>query len=195
MYTEIFAENDIFMERYDCVKSYIKKLARNGIKAGIDPEDLEADLIVKLCVISKDYDQTRGAKFSTYAMTCLNNEYREIISKQFARKRWNGKVDYSLDSSPSSDSDCTSTLQDFIAAEEDNPFEICWKKDLIAAIKDFYHHYGNKQIRNIICLSYQGVNQNEIGKKFDIGQSLVSYYIKKFKTELRKFLTEEGYFD
>lgn len=195
MYTKIFAENDAFMERYNLVKKYIKSLASNGVKVGIDPEDLEADLVVKLFVISKEYDETRGAKFSTYAIKCLQNEYKEIVDSKFAKKRNNGKVDFSLNSPQNNDADRDFSLQDFIEAEGDNPFEVCWKKECISAVKEFFNHFGNEQIREIICLSYQGVNQNRIGQKYGIGQSLVSYYIKKFKTELREFLTHEGYID
>lgn len=193
MYKNIFEENDAFMARYNEVKPYVRKLMRQAKEIGLDPEDLESELMLRIFLISKEYNEDRGTKFVTYAITCLTNQYKEIISQRMAQKRGGGKTEYSLDYTQNTNSDSDVTLLDFIAEKGDNPFEECWKKECVAAIRDFYKHFGDERIRGIICLSYQGFKQSDIAEKYDCGQSLVSFYMNKFKRELRAFLFEEGY--
>ncbi len=195
MYKEIFAENDAFMNYYRIVKPLIQGLMAKGKKVGIEPEDLEADLMLKLFKITKTYDKERGAQFATYAITCLKNEYKEIISQHMAKKRCNGTFDLSLDSVPDNTEDSKSSLMDYLAAKGDDPFEECWKKECNAAIKSFFVNYKDEKIRGILHLSYQGVKQCEVAKQYGCAQSLVSFYINKFKKELRAYLVEEGYID
>lgn len=192
MYKDIFAENDAFMANYNAVKPFIKGLMRKAQMVGIEPEDMEAELMLKLFEASKVYDSTRGTQFHTYIIGCLNNQYKEIISAKMAKKRNSGMMEYSLDYKLDADRE-KCTLQDLIAAEAADPFEMCWMGECVDAIKDFYRCFGNERERDMLYMHYNGVKQSEIAQKYGCGQSLVSYNITKFKNKLKEFLTSEGY--
>jgi len=193
MYKEIFAENDAFMKRYLAVKPYITGLMLKGKGIGLDPEDIESDLMYKLVDISRAYRDDRGAKFVTYAIACLRNEYNEIVSRHMAKKRNSGKRNCSLDAVSSYNREANVTLMDCLAANVDDPFEECWKKECCNAIKSFFNNFGDEKIRRILYLSYQGVKQSDIAREYNCAQSLVSFYLKKFRQELREFLIENEY--
>ena len=164
MYKEMFAANDAFMSRYNAVESFIKGLMLKGKQVGLDPEDLRSELMIKLFTLSQEYDETRGAQFTTYAITCLKREYMDIIAKKLSKKRSNGKMEYSLDYKIDSDQDGCS-FQDLLAAKVDNPFDAYWQKECLAAVQKFIASFGTEDERGMIRLHYQKVKQSDIAAR------------------------------
>lgn len=73
------------MKNEDLVLNNIKlaySVAWNMKSTGIEIEDLQSLALLGLVKAAKDFDETRGCKFSSFAITIMRNEILQEVRRQ-----------------------------------------------------------------------------------------------------------------
>lgn len=127
------------------------------------------------------YEETKGAKFSTFAVVCMNRAILQLL--RTAKKR---KLDISYDSLIRSSNGDEIWHENFVSATKSgniSPDDVTTK----IVIHDFVDKLPERD-REILRLRVSGLRQKEISKKLGLSQAQISRILIKMMDELRKEL-------
>ena len=125
---------------------------------------------IGLCRAAITYDDTKGAKFSSYAYTCMYNEVRQQFRKSQAQKR--RVIIQSLDADIADSEVCT--LHDIVSNGLSAEDEL-----VLLNINGL-----NKKELKAVKLASAGYNTTEIGQIMSISQSYASRLLTKAQNKL-----------
>jgi RNA polymerase sigma factor (sigma-70 family) len=137
----------------------------------IQDEDLAQCGMIGLCKAADKFDETKGITFSTFAASCILNEFCKEFTR---RKRHNGVV--SLEYNLFNDDGETTTIGNFIVGEDD----VDYVDD-----ENFYKKLSPMD-REIVELRKFGYSSREISKKFNVSEQLISQHLIKMRHTWRK---------
>lgn len=125
---------------------------------------------IGLCCAAITYDDTKGAKFSSYAYVCMYNEVMQQFRKSRAKKR--NVIIQSLDANIADTEECTfhDIVSNGLSAED----------ELVLLNIDSL----NKKELNAVNLVSAGYNTTEIGRIMNVSQSYASRLLTKAKNKL-----------
>lgn len=158
-------------ENHNLIYYYINKNLDGNI------EDWYGIIAIALCKAAINFDKSKGT-FATYAIRCMENEYRMEIRKLNTDSRKCDRNAISLDITVTEDGDCT--LGDIVADKSIKLEEGCMTIVDMQRLLDSM----SERDKNVILLTLLGYNQQEIAKEKGISQGCISKIIKRFKDKL-----------
>lgn len=148
-----------------------------GFSFGLDFDDAVQIASLGLCYAAMKFDPSRKISFSTYAYTCMTNQFLQLNRKKNAKCRNFEEV--SIDSELLSESgEVIGNLADTIPSNIDIELETV-SKDKIKYTLDHMKGVNKKIIEYII--QNPGVKQTDVKTQLNVSQPTVSKAIKQFK--------------
>lgn len=147
--------------------------------SGLDMEELQASAFLGLVKAAASYDESKGTKFTTYAMTVMNNELRMMLRRERRHPQC-----LSLDKEMLlSGEDRSYALRDVIPSKETGYAEVehsdlCDSLLALPRLKD-----GERQAIRLVVL--QGMSQKAAGRLLGVSQESVSRRIKRGIDKIR----------
>lgn len=132
----------------------------------IGDEDLVQCGMIGLCNAADNFDETSGTKFSTFASSCILNEF----CKEFTRRKKHNKV-LSLEANKTNDDGEVTSIGDCIVGDEDVNFFDC---------DDFYESLCPED-KTIVNLRREGLNNYEIGSVLGMTYKTVSKRLTRMR--------------
>lgn len=132
----------------------------------IGDEDLAQCGMIGLCSAANNFDESSGIKFSTFASSCILNEF----CKEFTRRKRHNKV-ISLDVNKVNDDGEMKTIGDLIVGDEDVDFFDC----------DEFYESLSPEDQMIVGLRREGLNNYEIGTALGINYKTVSKRLTRMR--------------
>ncbi len=183
-----------FEDALKSVDDMVKKfsfLAKDEMLEGLNQEDLYAELRI---VVWKSWLKWRpdgGASFSTFVYTALERGRKTVIRHYRTKSRG-----YGMPCLPLIAINEQNESVDLSQCLPKNGPDICdqiYWNEVIPIISHCVNNIREKKARRIIKLYLNGLTQDEISAEAHCAQSLVSYYLKAFRTSLRAELVQKGY--
>lgn len=171
--------NKMFESNMGLVGTAIKQYYKGciGISAITEYDDLQAIGYIGLFRACKNFDESKGYKFSTYAMKCICGEIRRYLrDRVFGRNKCNvrtTKTNVYIDNLVKEDGKKT-TFESLLGSETDDYSEM----ELKIMIDNMDLKERDKQI---LKYRMEGKNQTEIAKLVGVNQVSVSRSLKKIK--------------
>lgn len=190
------SEKMSFEEALESVDDMVKKfsvLRKDEILEGLSQEDLYAELRI---VVWKSWMKWRpdgGCSFSTYAYTALERGRKTVLRYYRTKRRGYGVPCLPLDRPVNKDDENTAVLSQCVSNKQTDVCEQIYWKGITPIISHCIDNLGESKAQKIIKLYLKGFNQDEISQKVNCAQSLISYYLKIFRTKLRTELVQNGY--
>lgn len=146
-----------------------------------DRENYIEEGMIGLAKAINTFNPSKGAKFSTYAYTCIKFEINSYVAKQKTLKR---KVEYT----------CKNSIDDYIEDEEGLTFKdlMIYEKDDYTSKVDLEHllkvlkkiEIEIYDIRKIIIKKSEGYKNIEIAKMIGVEKNTIKHRIDKAKIKL-----------
>lgn len=153
--------------------------AVNKFKQNVyDKEDMIQTAMIGLWKACKSYDESRGIKFSGYAMKCINNE---LLMQMRHANTYGYKLETSLDKI---DDETGLSLIDMIADELDME-TIIERCDLYRSLEKCMDALTDRERLYINMYYKEGYTQKEISNICQVSQAYVSRVIGKSLIKLR----------
>lgn len=130
---------------------------------GYDYEDMYQEACIELFKASKEYDESKGFKFSTIATTCMANRFNKILRDQNAAKRTGTCI--SMHTQTVDDMELMDLLSDDSVMD---PVDEAIASETLEILME--------EEETIVRLRMGGMSQEDIGK--EIGYSQVHVYRK-----------------
>ena len=188
-----------FEEALNSVESMIKKfsfLRKEDMIDGLDQEDLYAELRIVVWQSWLKWEPDGGASFSTFAYTALDRGRKSVLRHYRTKSRGGGSQCLHLDSCPTNGrGDETTSLLQYIPGTETDVYEQIYWKEVTPIITRCVDSINGKKEKLIIKLYLEGLSQDEISQEAHCAQSLVSYYLRAFRTKLRAELVRGGHLE
>jgi RNA polymerase sporulation-specific sigma factor len=157
------------------------KIAWNFHGSGIEQEELNDIALFGLCKAAASFDESKGFKFSSFAVPVIQNE----ILMELRRIRY-FKDSISLDAENPffTDDGDTYTLLDQFPIEEKG-YEWVNNSDLIPSLIGG-SNLSNKEQSAVMLVVINGVNQSAAGERLGISQPQVGRLVKSGVNKIRK---------
>lgn len=138
-------------------------------------EDMKQEALMGLYKACKNFDESKGYTFSTYAAKSIKGEVLSYIEKQCRSRRIIGNLP-------------TISLDALVEGEEGDLSlaEVFGREDPESIVWIFTDKRLDDRQKTICKLLSEGYNQREIGEKLGISGSMVSRHVQKIKEILRK---------
>lgn len=186
-----------FEEALNSVDDMIKKfsfLRKEEMLDGLNQEDLYAELRIVVWRSWLKWKPDGGASFSTFAYTALERGRKSVLRHYRTKSRGGGSQCIHLDSCPANGrGDETTSLLQYIPGTETDVYEQIYWKGAMPIIDRCVDNINEQREKLIIKLYLEGLSQDEISQEAHCAQSLVSYYLRAFRTKLRAELVRNGY--
>ncbi len=156
---------------------YIERKISGLSLPGLDRDDLRQEAYVALFSAIESYDGSRGAGFSTYAITCINNRLADTV-----RRSSNGRNKALNESTALPDDD-----DDTVLSAADSPEEAAIVREEYMRVLEKMGSLLSELERKSLLMYASGYSYAEIAEKMDTTPKAVSNAIqrarKKLKTE------------
>lgn len=164
-------------ENHNLIYSYLHshKLSLDAI------EDWYGTAAIGLCKAALVYDESRGAKFSTLAYLCMDNEVKQIMRKS---KR-SVKAGISLDAELNG-GDGVCYLTDFIA----DPYDFTSTIFINDAIRLATEGLSDRDRTIIRLIVDHGMSQKKVGERIGVSQAQVSRVYKTYMGKIRAYFND-----
>lgn len=185
-----------FEEALNSIEEMIRRfsvLRKGEILEGLNQEDLYAELRIIAWKSWMKWKPDGGASFSTFAYTALERGRKTILRYYRAKSRGYGALCLSLDHPVSEKETEDAPLSQYLAQKEPDVCEQTYWKGVMPVISHCLNSIGEARAKKIIKLYLNGLTQDEISEEVHCAQSLVSYHLKIFRTNLRSELVHKGY--
>lgn len=171
------AQRKLVEENHNLIYSYL-----NSRNLSLDAiEDWYGTAAIGLCKAALIFDESRGAKFTTLAYICMDNEVKQILRKS----KKNIKTIISLDDAID-DTDGSSCLGDIIPDNRDFYYPIY----LNDAISIASQKLNERDLMIIDLIVSQGLTHQTIAKRLNISQPSVSRVYNKFLNKIREYFND-----
>jgi len=182
-----------FEDALSSIEGLIKKLSRlkkDEAIEGLNQEDLYAELTIVAWRSWAHWKPDGGASFSTFAYTALERGRKSVLRRYRAKSRGYGIPCLPLyDENERENASFTRCL----SQKEPDVYDQVYWKEVSPIISHCVNSIKEGPAKQIIKLYLNGLTQEEISAEVRCAQSLVSYYLKKFRTNLRAELVQKGY--
>ena len=145
-------------------------------KYNLDIEEYYDVLAIGLCKAAKSFDCNKS-KFATYACTCMLNEVKMTKRKH--------KIEtISLNNQIINDDSQIELLNLLEDSKSNFNYDLLENLD---GLSDWYFKISERN-KKILNMYKEGINQEEIAKKFNVSQSHISRVIKKLRKEFYTYV-------
>lgn len=164
-------------------------VAKKYMNCGFEYEDIVGYGSIGLVMALNSYDESRGVKFSTFAVTCIERQ----ILRAIRDSRWKLIKTVSMETVTSTDKNGSElTLHSFLV---DDKAEFVNRKADIDAVRDALNELNDKE-SFVICSMYemgmQKQSQQSLAKMLNTTQTQVSRINTKAINKMRNVLIEWG---
>ncbi len=146
----------------------VRRLARMYTKSAADFDDLVSEGILGLFSAVKTFSAGKGASFSTYAGTCMNNRMLSALKKS-ARIRNREEA-----------------LGDISAPEGSSPEKIVLDREVLSEIFSEISENLSELERSVIGLYLSGASYSDITKSLGITRKAADNALSRVRRKLRK---------
>lgn len=146
----------------------VRRLARMYTKSAADRDDLVSEGILGLLSAVKTFSAGRGASFSTYAGTCMNNRMLSSLKKS-ARIRSREEA-----------------LEDISVPEGSSPEKIVLDREFLGEIFSEISENLSELERSVIGLYLSGASYADITRSLGIDRKAVDNALSRVRRRLRK---------
>lgn len=179
---------DFLLNKY---KTLASRIARSYFLVGAEPEDLTQEAMIGLYKACHSYNESSGARFSTFAHTCINSEVQDAVRAANAKK--NKVLSESLSLNQLSTNDQSDDILNepifYIPSTSQDPEDIFIENEKIAQIYAAIDNELSKKERFALKTYLQGFSYSEISDKLGISQKAVDNAISRAKAKLTKVLS------
>ena len=155
---------------------YIERKISGLSLPGLDRDDLRQEAYVALFSAIESYDGSRGAGFSTYAITCINNRLADTV-----RRASSGKNKVLNESLSLSDDDDPQTVM-----AEDSPEEAAIVREEYLRVLERMDALLSDLERESLMMYASGYSYAEIAEKINTTPKAVSNAIQRARKKLKK---------
>lgn len=150
-------------------------IAKKYLYTGHEYDDLVQEGMIGLMKAAEAFDPERGCRFSAFAGFCIENSIRMYLRREKKHKR----CVLSLDQEICEDG---SRLEEIIGFQPE-AFEDIWKQDLLERAAGTL---GRKERELIRKYYLDGITQEELSRRYGIGQSTLSKKLKRVLAKMRR---------
>ena len=143
----------------------------------IGDEDLEQEGFIGLCRAAEKFDDTRDAKFSTFACSTIHNYLRHYFTGLSRQKRTANLI--SLDLEIKHDDGSGDMLHEVI---EDKKADTLFKQ---CEIENFIDELDDRE-REIVKLRREGLTDEEIGERLGLSRGYINLIVRTMRKRWRK---------
>lgn len=182
MKTRSELEQQLVLKNQGLVRSRIKKynIYNNYY------EDFVSIGNIGLIKAIRSFDESKGFSFSTYAVTCIDNEIKDQFRIDKAKKRDYIPISLNETIYESFKDGKTIMLQDTISDPTSQTYQKQIEdREIIANLISKILNYMNSREVIILLLYAAGISQVEIGKYLSLDQSIISRLLKRSKRNLK----------
>lgn len=169
------AQRDVYLAKLiKTYMPYIQKRTARFCAAGLDSDDLIQEGLIGLFKGLETYDSSHGARFSTYAITCINNCITTAV-KQAARKKnlpLNSYLSLSEDDGP-------------ILTSGYTPEELAIAAEGYAALKNRINCALSDFEREVLVLYLEGYDYLAVAKRLDTTSKSVDNALQRARNKLK----------
>lgn len=160
----------------------VYKQARN--KAGIELPDLIQEGMVGFSFAIKNYKDSNGAMFSTYAKTCIE---RKIISTLISASRLkhrilNESVSFNIESDQKGQVD----IEPYLSDNSMNPEILLMSNEEEIELQNKIYHLLSDQERQILELKVNGFTYQEIAQLLEVNKKKIDNTMQRIRRKLKK---------
>ena len=127
------------------------------------------------------FDDSKGFKFSTFAIPVIENEIRSAMRKE---KKHHGCISLDSEKVFSNDEGKTSSLLEKVPYEEPG-FELAEHSDLICSLLEI-SKLKEKERQAVFLVICKGLTQESAGSRIGLSQSVTGRYVKSGIKKIRK---------
>ncbi len=165
-----YAKEQVVLNNIGLVSFSLKSLSKN-----VFDEDLYATGLAGLCKAINEFDENKGAKFTTYAVWVIRGEISHSLRKKRIIPKFSLDEPYDLENGDSVD--FSEMIADSKSFEEEVIVDI--------QMKQMFSKLSDRE-KKIISLSMDGKTQGEIADICGTSQPYVSRIIKSIHKKWRK---------
>lgn len=144
----------------------------------IDCDELYSAALLGMARALSAYDETKGTKFSTFAVMCMNCEILRLL-RAFRKRKLDISYEGLIQSSSNGDERWHESFVSVTAAKSAAPGDIATK----IVIHDFIKRLPERD-REILRLRMNGMRQHEIGKRIGLSQPQIGRMLIRMKEKL-----------
>lgn len=185
--SELFTKETPFEDVYQMIEPMIHYIASliDGIYS-LEIDDIKQELSIQAYCAWGKWEPDRGTKFSTYVFDVLINKKNCLVRAAKAQKRNCGLSPASLDE-VIENRDINGSpfcLYEVFADINQNPEELACVLTIWDAVERVLASMQKKEQKAVRAL-LSGYTQMEISRSVGVNQSMVSCYLKSFRTKVR----------
>lgn len=160
------------------IKKYrgaVEAAAVKFINTSLDKDDLVQEGMIGLLAAVKSYDRSKGAKFSTYCFTCINNSIQTALRKLNRKKDIPDKDVVPLEEEFVGDSSAYLSAEDSFLAQESVSL-------LTNLLKNNLSEFENSVLR----LHMVGCSYSEIGERLSKSPKAIDNALQRIRKKLKE---------
>jgi len=195
MNTRKITKNELDFEKMlNEVMPFIRRKSAETANA-IEFDEMKSILMMQTWITWQTYDPSKGVKFSTYLFPALEHRRLMEIRALMAQKRGGGSEVCSLDAKVDEGNSRSCSFQSFISDmnKSNNPEERLIASEVTSIVYRVVNEQPSEIAKKMLLMVLDGEKQVEIARACSCQQSLVNYYLKKFRKQLANVLVKEGY--
>jgi RNA polymerase sporulation-specific sigma factor len=179
------AENEL-LNRY---KTVARSRSSAYFMAGADPEDLIQEGMIGVFKAIRDYDETKGASFRTFADTCIQRQIISAVKSASRMKHLPLNESVSLNVPVSDSDEAVGTLEEIVADEKDtNPEKMFLIHEDMNYISENLDEILSKLELQVWKMYINGCSYKEIAEKLDKTSKGVDNTIRRAKKKLAEII-------
>ncbi|MBQ3412657.1 MAG: sigma-70 family RNA polymerase sigma factor [Oscillospiraceae bacterium] len=160
----------------DSFMPYIEKKAYGLNVPGLDINDFRQEAIIALASAIETYDESRDARFSTYAITCINNRLTDMVRSASSGK--NKLLNESLSLSGEDEQNASS----YVESPEEMVIIREEYRELLAKIA----HDLTELERDALLMFNSGYSYAEIAEKKNTTPKAIGNALQRARNKLKK---------
>lgn len=179
------AANEL-MTRY---KAVARSRASSYFMVGADPEDLIQEGMIGVFKAIRDYDETKGASFRTFADICIQRQIISAVKGASRMKHAPLNDSVSLNRPVGDDDENSGTLEELLADEsESNPEKMLLIREDVNHISENMNDVLTALELQVWKMYVQGCSYKEIAERLDKTNKGVDNAIRRAKKKLAEML-------
>lgn len=165
----------------------VKKETRKIYMIGADYDDVAQEGMIGLFQAIRDYDETKGASFHTFASLCIKRHICSIVtaSNRMKHKPLNEYVSFYTAAANASETGDEWLLLDMLTADlTSNPEEVVIDQENVTTLEQRIQSYLSTYEQRVLELYLQGKSYTDIASQLDKSEKSVDNAIQRIRSKI-----------